>query len=136
MAQAQYEQAQRSWCVWGVFTIVTSFTSVTALESTPVFLQGLAPGRAQLKRKGAQSRTRKVGSAAASGSQLWTRRSTCLTSAAPRADQAHHKVKEQSAEDTYGSGSEEDYSDSEDEGADGYKKGEGGGSELYIKTDF
>ena len=42
----------------------------------------------------------------------------------PRAEHAHHKTKEDAAEETCGSGSEEDRSDSDDEGIDGYKKGE------------
>lgn len=40
----------------------------------------------------------------------------------PRAENAHKKAKEH-AEETGGSGSEEDHSDSDDEGIDGYKKG-------------
>lgn len=53
-----------------------------------------------------------------------TRSSTFSITAVPRADHALHKSKERAAEDTSGSGSEEDFSDSEDEGTDGYKKGE------------
>lgn len=40
----------------------------------------------------------------------------------PRAENTRQKTKE--TEETYGSGSEEDHSDSDEEGTDGYKKGQ------------
>lgn len=42
----------------------------------------------------------------------------------PRAEHGHHKAKEHATEEDCGSGSEDDHSDSDDEGTDGYKKGE------------
>lgn len=43
--------------------------------------------------------------------------------AAPRAEHAHNKAKEHASEDKDASGSEDEFSDSDDEGVDGYKRG-------------
>lgn len=88
-------------------------------------LQVLVPGLVVQKLTGARSRTRKVSRASIRCSQaVHAEQQLFVSNAVPRAEHAHHKTKEHAAEETCGSGSEEDHSDSDDEGIDGYKKGE------------
>lgn len=97
----------------GVFAPYMSFPQVLVLDLV-----------AQ-KLKDARSRTRKVSRAPIRCAvRLSTRSSSSFSMCAvPRAEHGHHKAKEHATEEDCGSGSE-DHSDSDDEGTDGYKKGD------------
>ena len=95
------------------------------LASHLYVLQVLVQGLVVQRLTGARSRTRKVSRASVRCSQVvYAEQQLFFSTAVPRAEHAHYKTKEQAPEDTCGSGSEEDHSDSDDEGIDGYKKGE------------
>lgn len=98
---------------FGVFAPYTSFPQVLVL------------GLVAQKLKDVRSRTRKVSRAPTRCSQVvHAEQQLYFYIAVPRAEHGHHKAKEHATEEDCGSGSEDDHSDSDDEGTDGYKKGD------------